>query len=96
MPYSKQPIQRAISTWLTKAMTALMMRIEEGDQRHAAGFAALVGGEQHRVDPAKQRPYAQRQALRQEPSGCRCRGKAHSNKLRFSASFQPSGLSKTH
>ena len=27
MPYSKEPIQRAISTWLTKAMTALMTRM---------------------------------------------------------------------
>ena len=56
MPYSKPPIQRASSTWLTKAMTALTMRMAEGDQRHAAGFAALVGGEQHGVDAAEQRP----------------------------------------
>ena len=43
MPYSKLPIQRASSTWLTKAMTALTTRIDEGDQRDAARLAALVG-----------------------------------------------------
>ncbi len=77
MPYSKLPIQRARNTWLMKAIAGADDADGEGDQRHAAGLAALVGAEQHGVDAPKQRPCAQRQALRQQPVGGRCRGKAH-------------------
>ena len=47
----------------------------EGDDRHAARLATLVGAGKHGIDAAEQRPRAQRQALRQQPVGGRCRGK---------------------
>ena len=83
MPYSKLPIQRARNTWLMKAMAARNDADGEGDDRHAAGLAALVGREQHGVDPAEQRPGTQREALGQKPVGGRCRGKTHATTLRF-------------
>ena len=49
MPYSKLPIQRASSTWLTKAIAGAEDADGEGDQRHAAGLAALVGGRRARA-----------------------------------------------
>ena len=44
MPYSNEPIQRAISTWLTKAMTALTMRMEKAmsDMRPASPRSSAV------------------------------------------------------
>ena len=44
MPYSKLPIQRASSTWLTKATTALKMRMEKAisDMRPAIPRSSAV------------------------------------------------------
>ena len=44
MPYSNEPIQRAISTWLMKAMTALTMRMAKAmsDMRPASPRSSAV------------------------------------------------------
>ena len=90
MPYSNEPIQRAISTWLMKAMTALTMRMEKAisDMRPASPRSSAVNSTAS-MRPSR-RPHAQRQTLRQEPPGRRGRGKAHPDISPFSASFQAS------
>ena len=77
MPYSNEPIQRAIKTWLMKAMTALTMRMEKAmtDMRPASPRSSAVNStastrsSNGRVRSAKR--------SRQEPPGSRGRGKAH-------------------
>ena len=77
MPYSKLPIQRASSTWLMKAMTALKMRIAKAITEMRPASPRSSAREQQRVQPVEQRPRAQRQALRQKPVCRRGGGKAH-------------------
>ncbi len=50
MPYSKLPIQRAKSTWLTNAMTALTMRTVKAirDMRLAAPRSSAVNSSRSR------------------------------------------------
>ena len=86
MPYSKLPIQRASSTWLTKAMTALISRIAKAisEMRPASPRSSAV--KIMRVEPVEQRPRAQRKARRQKPVSRHGGGKAHALLSVFRAS----------
>ena len=83
MPYSKLPIQRASSTWLTKAMTALTMRMRKAisEMRPASPRSSAV--KSSASSRPSQRPRPQRKARRQKPISRRGGGKAHALTLRF-------------
>jgi hypothetical protein len=82
MPYSKLPIQRASSTWLTKAMTALKTRMAKAMTVTCGRLRRVRRRKTAGVDARKMRPRPERQALGQEPLRRGGRGKTQRDTLR--------------